>query len=87
MPLPGPDFLRRSRRSASVDLRFLVPTIKLLSLLKSMLKGKKTYVAAALGILTAVGGYLTGDMSLAETMKACFEGVMAMTIRHGIANS
>lgn len=85
MPLPGPDFLRRKRRTASVDLRFLVPTIKLLTLLKTMLKGKKTYVIATLGILSAVGAYLTGDLSLADTMKACFEGVMAMTLRNGIS--
>ena len=40
--LPTSDFLRRKKRTASVDLRFLVPLIKLIKLLKTMLAGKRT---------------------------------------------
>lgn len=49
-----------------------------------MLKGKKTYILGALGILTAVAYYLVGDMSAGEAGKVVFEGLLAMFIRNGI---
>lgn len=67
-----------------MDLRIPVYTIKLLKLLRTMLKGKKTYVVATLGILTSVAAYLTGDASLGDTLQHVFEAVLAMTIRSGI---
>ena len=48
------------------------------------LKGKKTYVVAAVAVVTAVGAYLTGEADLATMVETCFGAVMAMTIRSGI---
>lgn len=49
-----------------------------------MLKGYKTYIAAALGIITAAAAYLTGDATLGEALELGFGAVMAATIRSGI---
>lgn len=48
------------------------------------LKGKKTYVIAAVAVVTAVGAYLTGEADLATMVESCFGAVMAATIRSGI---
>lgn len=47
------------------------------------LKGYKTYIAAALGALTAIGAYLTGDMNGADAFQACLTAVIGATMRHG----
>lgn len=47
------------------------------------LEGKKTYITAAIGILTAIGSYLTGDATLAEAGKAVWVGLMAIFMRNG----
>jgi hypothetical protein len=50
-----------------------------------MLKGKKTYVVAIVGLVTAIGGWLTGDLSLADAIQAGLTAVLGATIRHGVA--
>ena len=50
----------------------------------SKLAGTKTYIVAIAGILTALGAYLNGALSVTQLFEALFAGVSAMTIRHGI---
>lgn len=49
-----------------------------------MLAGYKTYVVAALAILGAIAGYLTGDLSLADAAQTVLTAVLAATVRHGV---
>lgn len=53
--------------------------------MKGKLSGYKTYITAALAILTAWLAYLTGDIEAREAVAATFAAVTAMTMRHGIA--
>lgn len=50
-----------------------------------MLAGYKTYIVAVVAIITAGAGYLTGDLSLADTMQAVLTAILGATIRNGIA--
>lgn len=47
-------------------------------------KGKKTYILAAITALTAVGGYLTGDLSLADAAQMAITAALGTTIRNGM---
>ena len=49
-----------------------------------MLAGKKTYLLAALAIITAGIGYLTGDLSAHDALNQAWAGAIAATMRHGI---
>jgi hypothetical protein len=49
-----------------------------------VLKGYKTYVVAAVGIIAAVAGYLTGDLTIAQAGQAVLTAALGATIRHGI---
>jgi hypothetical protein len=49
------------------------------------LAGKKTYLIAALGVLSTIVAYLVGDLPLVDAAKLVFDGVLAVTIRAGIA--
>ena len=51
----------------------------------SFLKGKKTYIAAAGGVLTAIGGYLTGAMDLAQAITLAWQSIAAATLRKAIS--
>lgn len=51
---------------------------------QGLLAGKKTYIAAVLGILGFVGSYLAGDMDLAQTAQGVLTAILGMTIRSGI---
>lgn len=48
--------------------------------------GKKTYIAAGIGILTAVGGYYTGEMDLGTMINTILTSVVAITLRLGMKN-
>lgn len=50
------------------------------------LKGKKTYITAALGVLGAVGLYLTGEADLATALQTIIAALSAAFIRNGIKN-
>ncbi len=50
-----------------------------------MLKGYKTYIVAVLAILTAVGSWLTGDMTLAEMLQLVFTSGIGAFLRKGIS--
>lgn len=49
-----------------------------------MLNGKKTYLVALGGVLTAVGGVLTGAMDLTAAIQLAVTSVLGATLRHGI---
>ncbi|MCU1324994.1 MAG: hypothetical protein JWN34_364 [Bryobacterales bacterium] len=52
--------------------------------LHGILAGRKTYILAALGILTAACGYLDGDLDAGQALQALLAALTAATIRHGV---
>ena len=50
-----------------------------------MFKGQKTYVTAAVAVVTAIAAYLTGDATLIQTAQLVVTAIIGATIRHGIA--
>lgn len=52
-----------------------------------MFSGYKTYITAALAVVSAVAAYLVGDASVAETAQLVFTAILAATVRHGVANA
>ena len=49
-----------------------------------MFKGYKTYITAALAVIAAIGAYLTGDATVAQTGQLVFSALLAAFIRDGI---
>ena len=49
-----------------------------------MLKGKKTYMTAAGGILAAVGAYFSGDMELGMMINLIVTALLAVFLRKGV---
>ena len=49
-----------------------------------ILSGYKTYILAAMGVLSAAIGYLTGDLSLADAGQLALTSALGATIRGGI---
>jgi hypothetical protein len=52
-----------------------------------MLSGYKTYITAFIAVVTAVGGYLAGDATIAQTAQLCFTALLAAFVRNGVASS
>lgn len=52
-----------------------------------MLSGYKTYIAGALTILGALGGYLTGNLAMDQAVNLVVPAILAMTVRHGISTA
>jgi len=50
-----------------------------------MLKGYKTYITAAIAVITAVAAYLTGEATVVQTSQLVFSALFAAFIRNGIA--
>jgi len=50
-----------------------------------MFAGYKTYITAAIAILTAAAAYLTGDMTVAETLQLVVTALLGVFLRSGIA--
>ena len=50
-----------------------------------MLSGYKTYIAAVLAVLTAVGAWLAGDLQLADMIQTVVTAALGAFIRHGVA--
>ncbi|MDA1091579.1 MAG: hypothetical protein O3A85_14880 [Proteobacteria bacterium] len=48
------------------------------------LAGKKTYITTITGILTAVGAYLIGDMTLVETFQVVWPLISVAFLRKGV---
>lgn len=51
-----------------------------------ILKGKRTYIAAGVTALSAVAGYLMGDLSMADAAQLVVTAIMGATIRNGVKN-
>lgn len=49
-----------------------------------MFKGKKTYIVAGIGVLSALAAYLTGDATAAEAVQLAFTAVLGATIRNAL---
>ena len=49
-----------------------------------MLSGKKTYMAAAGGVLAAVGAYFSGEMELGAMLNVVVTSLLAVFLRVGI---
>jgi phage-related holin len=52
-----------------------------------MFAGKKTYIAAAVAVITAVAAYLVGDADLMDTIQLVITAVIGATLRNGIARA
>lgn len=52
----------------------------------AILEGKKTYVAAVITIVTAVGAYLTGEAQLADVIAVIVPAVLVFLMRKGTAD-
>jgi hypothetical protein len=48
------------------------------------LAGYKTYIVAGVAVITAVAGYLTGELSAVAAGQAVLTAVLGATIRHGV---
>ena len=51
---------------------------------QDMLKGNKTYMTAAGGILAAVGAYFSGDMELGMMLNLVITSLLAVFLRKGV---
>ena len=51
---------------------------------QDMLKGNKTYMTAAGGILAAVGAYFSGDMELGMMINLVITSLLAVFLRKGV---
>ncbi|MFB3894427.1 MAG: hypothetical protein ACE15C_20695 [Phycisphaerae bacterium] len=54
--------------------------------IRNFLRGKKTYITAAIGLLGAVVAWADGDMSTMSLLGAAWAAVQACFIRAGLAN-
>lgn len=75
---------RRVENKNKINLKTIYLITQILKQLKIMLKDKKTYVVAAVAIITAVGSYLTGDLSLTDTLQIALTAILGATLRGGI---
>mgnify|MGYP003626779566 CR=1 FL=1 len=51
---------------------------------QDMLKGNKTYMTAAGGVLAAVGAYFSGDMELGMMLNLVITSLLAVFLRKGV---
>lgn len=49
-----------------------------------MMQGKKTYMVAAGFVLVAVGQWMTGDATVAESVNQILMGLGLAGVRHGV---
>ena len=75
---------RRVENKNKINLKTIYIITQILKQLKIMLKEKKTYVVAAVAIITALGSYLTGDLSLTDTLQIALTAILGATLRNGI---
>jgi len=55
--------------------------------IRTWLQGKKTYITAAVGILTAIGMYAGGQIELTGLVAAVWAAVQTCFIRAGVDNA
>jgi len=49
------------------------------------LKGRKTYITAALAVIGAAAAYATGDASAAQAGQMIVTAILAACLRHGVS--
>ena len=49
-----------------------------------MFKGYKTYITAAVTIISALGAYFVGELELADFIQLAVTSILGATIRNGI---
>ena len=54
--------------------------------IRAFLVGKKTYITAAIGIVTAILAWAEGQISGTACLAACFTAAQTAFLRAGIAN-
>ena len=52
-----------------------------------MLQGKKTYITAAVAIITAIAAYLVGDATPIQAAQLVFTALIGAFVRSGVANA
>jgi hypothetical protein len=52
-----------------------------------MLKGYKTYIVAAVAVVTAIGAFLAGDASAIQAAQLAFTAIIGAFIRNGVAST
>ena len=52
-----------------------------------MFKGYKTYIVAAVAVISAIASYLVGDLNISDTAQLVLTAVLGATVRNGISNS
>ena len=55
-----------------------------MSKLFEALQGYKTYIVCGAAILTALGAFLSGDLTGVQAIEAVWAAIGGMTLRHGI---
>ena len=50
-----------------------------------MFKGYKTYITAAVAVITALAAYFTGEATMAQTGQLVFSALFATFIRNGMS--
>lgn len=79
--------IRRRQAKPLIDFRTLTLAIQLLTLLRKMLSGYKTYIVGTVAIIGALGAYLSGDVTLPDTMQTILTAILGMTLRSGVASA
>ncbi len=51
----------------------------------NIMNGKKTYTVMIAGLMTAVGGFMSGDMSLTQALVLALNSLGLGALRHGIS--
>ena len=64
----------------------MLQILKYVLLLRTFLKGKKTYIVAIVAIFTALLGFIDGSLTLADFIQSIFTALGAMALRAGITN-
>jgi len=69
------------------EIKFALQLTSILrrSKMQNWLSGKKTYVVCLVALVTAIGAYASGDMSLGDLIQAIFVAIGGMTMRSGIS--
>lgn len=75
---------RRRRYAGHLQLREIWMPLPIMKGAGIMLSGYKTYITAAVAVITAVATYLTGEASLADTLQLAFGAILAAFIRSGV---
>jgi hypothetical protein len=75
---------QRQKNPNKISLKTIYLITQILKQLKIMLKDKKTYVVAAVAVISAIASYLTGDLALNDGLQVILTAILGATLRNGI---